>query len=61
MCVRTYLCVKEEIKMSEKGRKKKRERIGIKTYNVSNKIENVNHKSMNKSLIHDLYFLFDYI
>jgi len=48
MCVRTYLCVKEEIKMSEKGRQKKRERIGIKIYNVSNKIENVNHKLMNK-------------
>jgi len=56
MCMRIYLCVKEKIKMSEKGTEKKRERIEIKICNVSNKIENVNHKSMNKSLIHDLHF-----
>jgi len=47
-----YISTKEEIKMSEKGGEKERERIGIKIYNVSNKIENVNHKSMNKSLIY---------
>jgi len=63
MCVRTYLCVKEKIKMSEKWTEKKREKIGIKICNVcvSNKIENVKHKSMKKSLIHDLYFCIRHI
>jgi len=56
MCARMYLCVKEEIKISEKGMREMRERIGIKICNVTNKIENVNHKSMSKSLIHDLHF-----